>query len=37
MIFKSKPTLDIPKYINTLKTVTSREIRKNYPEVKELL
>jgi len=37
MIFTSKPTLDIPKYINTLKTITSREIRKEFPEIKLLL
>ena len=37
MIFTSKPTLDIPKYINTLKTITSREIRKEFPGIKSLL
>jgi len=37
MIFKSKPTLEIPKYINAIKTISSREIRRNFPEVKELL
>ena len=37
MLFTAKPTLDIPKYINTIKTITSREIRKEFPEVKELL
>jgi putative transposase len=37
MIFTSQPTLDIPKYINTIKTITSREIRKEFPEVKNLL
>jgi len=37
MIFTTKPTLDIPKYINTIKTITSREIRKEFPEVKLLL
>jgi putative transposase len=37
MIFTSQPTLDIPKYINTIKTITSREIRKEFPEVKALL
>ncbi len=37
MIFTSKPTLDIPKYINTLKTITSREIRKEFPGIKLLL
>jgi putative transposase len=35
MIFKSKPTLEIPKYLNALKTITSREIRRNFPQVKE--
>jgi putative transposase len=34
MIFKSKPTLNIPKYLNALKTITSREIRGNFPDVK---
>jgi putative transposase len=33
MIFKAKPTLDIPKYINAIKTITSREIKRNFPEV----
>lgn len=37
MQFTSQPTLDIPKYINTIKTITSREIRKEFPEVKEML
>lgn len=37
MIFKAKPTLDIPKYLNALKTITSREIRRNFPEVKKKL
>ena len=37
MLFTTKPTLDIPKYINTIKTITSREIRKEFPEVKKLL
>jgi len=32
MIFKSKPTLDIPKYINAIKTHTSREIRRKFAE-----
>jgi len=35
ILFKTKPTLNIPKYINALKTITSREIRRNLPEVKE--
>jgi len=37
LLFKSKPTLDIPRYINSLKTITSREIRRSFPEVKKLL
>lgn len=37
MLFTAKPILDIPKYINTIKTITSREIRKEFPEVKKLL
>ncbi|MEM3424117.1 MAG: IS200/IS605 family transposase [Nitrososphaeria archaeon] len=37
MIFSSKPTLDMPKYINALKTISSREIQRNFPEVKEQL
>jgi len=37
MIFKSKPTLDIPKYLNAIKTKTSREIRKTFPEIKNKL
>jgi len=37
MIFKAKPTLNIPKYINAIKTITSREVQRNFPEVKEKL
>jgi putative transposase len=37
IIFKAKPTLNIPKYINALKTITSREIKRNYPEIREKL
>ncbi|MFX1486780.1 MAG: IS200/IS605 family transposase [Promethearchaeota archaeon] len=37
MIFRSKPTLDIPRYMNALKTITSREIQRNFPAVKEKL
>ncbi|MEM0219497.1 MAG: IS200/IS605 family transposase [Thermoproteota archaeon] len=37
MLFKAKPTLDMPKYINAIKTITSREIQRNFPEVKEKL
>ena len=28
MLFKCKPTLDIPKYINAIKCITSREIQR---------
>lgn len=37
IIFKAKPTLTIPRYINTLKTITSRELQRNFPAVKEKL
>ena len=37
IIFKAKPTLTIPRYMNTLKTITSRELRRNFPEAKEKL
>jgi len=37
LLFKGKPTLDIPKYINAMKTITSREIQRKFPEVKKLL
>lgn len=35
MLFKSKPTLDIPKYINALKTISSREVQRKYPSIKK--
>ena len=37
MLFKAKPTLDMTRYINALKTITSREIRRNFPDVKDVL
>jgi len=37
IIFKAKPTLNITKYLNALKTITSREIRRNFPKVKQKL
>jgi len=37
MIFKAKPTLDLPKYLNVVKTITSREIQRKFPEVKKML
>ena len=36
MIFRSKLILDIPKYINVLKTISSREIQRNFPDKKNL-
>lgn len=35
--FKAKPTLDMPRYLNVIKTITSREMQMNFPEVKKLL
>jgi putative transposase len=37
MVFKGKPTLDLTKYINAIKTITSREIRREFPEIKQAL
>jgi putative transposase len=37
IIFRAKPTLVIPKYINALKAITSREIKRRFPEVKKKL
>jgi len=37
MIFQAKPTLIIPKYLNAIKTITSREIKRNFPEIKQKL
>ncbi|AKB18890.1 hypothetical protein MSWHS_2027 [Methanosarcina sp. WWM596] len=37
LLFSAKPSFDISNYINTIKTITSREIRKNFPEVKTML
>lgn len=37
ILFRSSPTLDIPRYINAMKTISSREIRRNFPEVKTKL
>ncbi len=37
MLFKATPKLDIPRYINALKTITSREKRKKFPEVRKKL
>jgi len=37
MIFKAKPTLNMPRYINAIKTITSREIQRRFPEIKRKL
>ena len=37
IIFKATPNLDIPRYVNAIKTITSREIQRNFPEVKQQL
>jgi len=37
LFFKGKPTLDLVQYIKTIKTITSREIQRNFPEVKKKL
>ena len=37
LLFKSKPTLDMPKYINTIKTISSREIQRKFPQIKKKL
>ena len=37
MIFKAKPTLNLPQYIRAVKTITSREIKRTFPEVKQKL
>lgn len=37
IIFKAKPSTDLVKTVNTLKGVTARYLRKEFPELKELL
>lgn len=37
LLFKCKPTIDMSKYINAIKTISSREIRRKYPEVLKML
>jgi len=37
VLFKAKPSTDLVKVVNTLKGVTARYLRKEYPELKELL
>ena len=35
MLFKSTPLLNIPQFINAIKTITSREIQRKFPEIKK--
>ncbi len=37
MLFKATPILNIPQFINAIKTITSREIQRNFPDVKKEL
>jgi putative transposase len=37
IIFKAKPTLEITKYINSLKGVTGRHLLKEFPQIKKRL
>ena len=37
MLFKATPLLNITKYVNAIKTITSREIQRNFPDVKNEL
>jgi len=37
ILFTTEPTTDLTKFINSLKGVTSRRIRQEYPEVKQTL
>lgn len=37
LLFKAHPKLEITKYINAIKTITSREIQRNFPEIKKML
>ena len=37
MLFKSTPILNIPQFINAIKTITSREIQRNFPDVRKEL
>jgi putative transposase len=37
MLFKSTPLLNIAQFVNAIKTITSREIQRNFPDVKKEL
>lgn len=36
-LLKAKPTWNIPSYINTVKTITSREIQRRFPQIKKVI
>ena len=35
MLFKATPLLNIPQFVNATKTITSREIQRNFPDIKK--
>ena len=35
LLFSGRPMLIIPRFVNSLKTVTSRKIRKEFPHIRE--
>jgi putative transposase len=37
LLFRAKPTLDIPKYLNAVKTISSRVIRQRFPKVRKVV
>jgi len=37
MLFKGTPVLRITEFVNAVKTITSREIQRRFPEVKKVL
>jgi len=37
LLFRAKPTLDIPKYLNMVKTISSRTIRQKFPKVSKVI
>lgn len=37
MLFRASPWLNIPQFINAVKTITSREIQRNFPDLKKEL
>jgi putative transposase len=37
LLFKGHPRLELVKYINAIKTITAREIRRTHPELKTII